>query len=36
VAAAVSLLGLVGWIGMVPTLAELKWKPATQPGAASA
>jgi MFS family permease len=36
VAAAVSLLGLVGWIGMVPRLAELKWKPAAQPGAASA
>jgi MFS family permease len=31
VAAAVSLLGLVGWIWMVPKLAELKWKPAAQP-----
>ncbi len=27
VAAAVSLLGLIGWIGMVPRLAELKWRP---------
>jgi MFS family permease len=31
VAAAVSVLGLIGWIGMVPKLAELKWKPAAQP-----
>jgi MFS family permease len=28
VAAAVSVLGLIGWIWMVPRLAELKWKPA--------
>ncbi len=33
VAAAVSMLGLIGWIGMVPKLAELKWKPAAQPAA---
>jgi MFS family permease len=33
VAAAVSLLGLIGWIWMVPRLAELKWK---HPGAAAA
>jgi MFS family permease len=33
VAAAVSMLGLVGWIAMVPKLAELKWKPAAQPAA---
>lgn len=31
VAAAVSMLGLIGWIWMVPKLAELKWKPAVQP-----
>jgi MFS family permease len=31
VAAAVSLLGLVGWIWMVPKLAELQWKPAARP-----
>jgi MFS family permease len=36
VAAAVSLLGLIGWIGMVPTLAELQWKPVARPNAASA
>jgi len=33
VAAAVSMLGLVGWLAMVPKLAELKWKPAAQPAA---
>jgi MFS family permease len=27
VAAAVSVLGLVGWIWMIPKLAELQWKP---------
>jgi MFS family permease len=31
VAAAVSLLGLIGWLWMVPKLAEIKWKPATPP-----
>jgi MFS family permease len=31
VAAAVSMLGLIGWIGMVPKLAELKWKSAAAP-----
>jgi nitrate/nitrite transporter NarK len=31
VAAAVSVLGLVGWIWMVPTLAELKWQHTAQP-----
>ena len=37
VAAAVSLLGLIGWIAMVPTLAQLEWKPAgREPGAVSA
>ena len=37
VAAAVSLLGLIGWIGMVPTLAQLEWKPAgREPGVVSA
>lgn len=36
VAAAVSMLGLVGWIWMVPELAEVKWKSATQTSAASA
>jgi MFS family permease len=30
VAAAVSLLGLIGWIWMVPRLAELQWKPAAR------
>jgi MFS family permease len=30
VAAAVSLLGLVGWVWMVPRLAELEWKAAAQ------
>jgi nitrate/nitrite transporter NarK len=30
VAAAVSLLGLIGWIGMVPRLAELPWKAAAK------
>jgi hypothetical protein len=29
------MLGLIGWIWMVPKLAELKWKPAPQPSAAS-
>ncbi len=33
VAAAVSMLGLIGWIGMVPKLAQLKWKMAAQPAA---
>jgi nitrate/nitrite transporter NarK len=32
VAAAVSVLGLIGWVWMVPKLAELQWKPAAQPG----
>jgi MFS family permease len=36
VAAAVSLLGLIGWIGMVPRLAELQWKTAVRAGAVSA
>src|SRR6202049_1037246 len=36
VAAAVSVLGLVGWIWMVPKLAELQWKPAAQPASAGA
>jgi MFS family permease len=37
VAAAVSLLGLIGWIGMVPKLAPLEWKPAGgEPGVVSA
>jgi MFS family permease len=36
VAAAVSLLGLIGWIWMVPKLAELTWTPATEPSAARA
>jgi MFS family permease len=36
VAAAVSVLGLVGWIWMVPKLAELQWKPAAQPASAAA
>jgi MFS family permease len=36
VAAAVSLLGLIGWIWMVPKLAELNWKPAARAGAVSA
>jgi MFS family permease len=31
VAAAVSVLGLVGWVWMVPKLAELEWKPAARP-----
>jgi MFS family permease len=31
VAAAVSVLGLVGWIWMVPTLAEIKWRITPQP-----
>jgi MFS family permease len=35
VAAAVSLLGLIGWIGMVPKLAELQWKPVARPNAAN-
>jgi MFS family permease len=30
VAAAVSVLGLIGWIWMVPKLAELEWKPAVR------
>jgi cyanate permease len=36
VAAAVSLLGLIGWIWMVPKLAELTWTPVTEPSAARA
>jgi MFS family permease len=36
VAAAVSLLGLIGWIWMVPTLAQLPWKSATRAEAAIA
>jgi sugar phosphate permease len=31
VAAAMSLLGLVGWIWMVPTLQELRWSGAKAP-----
>jgi hypothetical protein len=31
VAAAVSMLGLVGWILMVPKLKELEWKHAAPP-----
>jgi MFS family permease len=36
VAAVVSMLGVIGWIGMVPKLAELKWKTAAQPSGARA
>ena len=36
VAAAVSVLGLVGWIWMVPKLAELGWQHTPQPSAAGA
>jgi MFS family permease len=36
VAAAVSVLGLIGWIWMVPKLAELSWKPVAEPSAARA
>ena len=38
VAAAVGLLGLIGWIGMVPTLAQLPWRStrAQEPGVVSA
>ena len=36
VAAAVSLLGLIGWIWMVPALAELNWKSVVEPSAARA
>ena len=36
VAAGVSLLGLIGWIWMLPTLAELKWKPAKAAAIAAA
>jgi MFS family permease len=37
VAAAVSLLGLIGWIWMVPRLAEIEWRTAaTRAGAVSA
>jgi len=32
----VSMLGLIGWIWMVPQLAELQWKPAAQSSAAGA
>jgi ACS family hexuronate transporter-like MFS transporter len=31
VAAAVSMLGLIGWIWMVPTLKELQWKSSARP-----
>ena len=36
VAAAVSMLGLIGWIWMVPKLAQLNWKAAAQPSGAGA
>jgi hypothetical protein len=36
VAAAMSMLGLIGWIWMVPTLKELQWKPAARPSGAVA
>jgi MFS family permease len=36
VAAAVSVLGLVGWVGMVPKLGELQWKFPAQAGAGCA
>jgi MFS family permease len=36
VAAAVSLLGLIGWLWMVPRLAQLPWTPATRVETASA
>jgi MFS family permease len=36
VSAAVSILGLVGWIWMLPKLAELQWKTEARPGAAVA
>jgi MFS family permease len=36
VAAAVSLLGLVGWVWMLPTLAELPWRKLGAPRAARA
>jgi MFS family permease len=36
VAAVMSMLGVIGWIGMVPKLAELKWKSAAQPSGARA
>jgi MFS family permease len=36
VAAAVSLLGLIGWLWMVPRLAQLQWKPRAEPSAAGA
>jgi len=36
VAAAVSLLGLVGWVWMLPTLAELPWRKLGAPRAAPA
>ncbi len=35
VAAAVSALGLIGWIWMLPKLAELQWKPAKPAGASA-
>jgi MFS family permease len=31
-AAAVSMLGLIGWVAMLPKLAELRWGGATAPG----
>jgi MFS family permease len=34
-AAAVSMLGLIGWLWMLPKLAELKWDEASAPPAAS-
>jgi MFS family permease len=34
VAAVVSMLGVIGWILMVPKLAELQWRTAPQPGGA--
>jgi MFS family permease len=34
VAAVMSMLGVIGWIAMVPRLAELKWKHAAQPSCA--
>jgi ACS family hexuronate transporter-like MFS transporter len=36
VAAAVSMLGVIGWILMVPRLAELKWGQAAEPSGARA
>ena len=36
VAAVMSMLGVIGWILMVPRLAELKWKHAAEPSGARA